>query len=147
MKALSLWQPWASAMALGAKRYETRSWPTKHRGDLAICAARKQPTLEELGGDQKLYEATWGVPYGAILCVVDVYECVESRLFIKGADKALLPLCVLSEQEAEFGDYTPGRWVWMTRNLRPLKKHIPVIGRQGIFNLPADVEAKVRAQL
>ena len=26
MKAISLWQPWASAIALGAKRIETRSW-------------------------------------------------------------------------------------------------------------------------
>ncbi len=27
MKALPLWQPWATLVALGAKRIETRSWP------------------------------------------------------------------------------------------------------------------------
>lgn len=32
MKAISLWQPWASAIAVGAKRVETRSWATKYRG-------------------------------------------------------------------------------------------------------------------
>lgn len=31
MKAISLWQPWASLMAVGAKRYETRSWGTLYR--------------------------------------------------------------------------------------------------------------------
>jgi len=37
LKALSLWQPWASLMALGVKRIETRSWQTQHRGPLIIC--------------------------------------------------------------------------------------------------------------
>lgn len=28
MKLLSLWEPWATLMAIGAKRIETRSWQT-----------------------------------------------------------------------------------------------------------------------
>lgn len=39
MKAITIWQPWASLIACGAKRYETRSWPTKYRGPIAIHAA------------------------------------------------------------------------------------------------------------
>jgi hypothetical protein len=31
MKALTLTQPWASLMALQAKRIETRSWPWERR--------------------------------------------------------------------------------------------------------------------
>ncbi len=27
MKAISLWQPWASLLVLGLKRFETRSFP------------------------------------------------------------------------------------------------------------------------
>lgn len=30
--AISLWQPWATLMAIGAKTIETRSWSTRHRG-------------------------------------------------------------------------------------------------------------------
>jgi hypothetical protein len=41
VKALSLWQPWASLIAVGAKRFETRSWQTSHRGPLLIHAAQK----------------------------------------------------------------------------------------------------------
>lgn len=41
MKALSLHQPWASAIALGLKHLETRSWATSYRGPLAIHAARR----------------------------------------------------------------------------------------------------------
>jgi len=41
MKAISLWQPWASLIAVGAKTFETRSWNTKYRGPIAIHAAAK----------------------------------------------------------------------------------------------------------
>jgi len=43
MKALTLTQPWASLVAIGAKRIETRSWPTNYRGPLAIHAAKGFP--------------------------------------------------------------------------------------------------------
>lgn len=41
--ALSLWQPWASLIALGVKTIETRSWSTQYRGPLAIHAGAKKP--------------------------------------------------------------------------------------------------------
>ena len=40
IKAISLWQPWANLIAVGAKKYETRSWKTNYRGALLICASR-----------------------------------------------------------------------------------------------------------
>jgi len=30
MKTISLWQPWASAVAVGSKTIETRHWPTNY---------------------------------------------------------------------------------------------------------------------
>lgn len=41
MKAITIWQPWASLLACGAKQYETRSWKTDYRGPIAIHAAQK----------------------------------------------------------------------------------------------------------
>jgi hypothetical protein len=40
MKALTLYQPWASLIQLNIKTIETRSWATKYRGPLAIHAAK-----------------------------------------------------------------------------------------------------------
>ena len=40
MKAITIWQPWASLLVSGRKRYETRSWATSYRGPIAIHAAR-----------------------------------------------------------------------------------------------------------
>lgn len=41
MKAISLHQPWASLLATGQKRVETRGWPTSYRGPLLVHAAKK----------------------------------------------------------------------------------------------------------
>ena len=46
MKAISLWQPWASAVARRAKFNETRHWATSYRGTLAIHAAKRFPLGE-----------------------------------------------------------------------------------------------------
>ena len=43
MKAISLWQPRASAMAHGLKRNETRGHLTRYLGDLVICSALREP--------------------------------------------------------------------------------------------------------
>ena len=41
IKALTIHHPWASLIAVGAKKYETRSWATKYRGQIAIHAGKK----------------------------------------------------------------------------------------------------------
>lgn len=43
MKALSLTQPWAALLAVGAKTIETRDWPTEFRGWFAIHASASLP--------------------------------------------------------------------------------------------------------
>ncbi len=53
MKALTLWQPWASAVAVGAKRIETRSWSTEYRGPLAIHAAQTLRGIHELQANSR----------------------------------------------------------------------------------------------
>ena len=40
MKVLTLKQPWATLIMQGDKKYEFRSWKTKHRGDLLIHAGK-----------------------------------------------------------------------------------------------------------
>ena len=49
MKAITLWQPWASLIAVGAKRIETRSWSTNYRGPLAVHASLRRPEYQRIG--------------------------------------------------------------------------------------------------
>lgn len=36
----------------------------------------------------------------------------------------------------EFGDYEPGRWAWLLRDVSVLDPPVPAVGRQGFFELP-----------
>jgi activating signal cointegrator 1 len=131
MKAISLWQPWASAMARGDKHNETRSWPISHRGDLLICSAKRKPTPEETGPEN--YDAAMKLPYGFALCIVEVFDCRGVEWIASQA--------AFSEREREWGDYTAGigRYAWMTRNLRTFTRPFPIRGSQGLFTVPDEV--------
>ncbi len=41
MKALSIKEPWVSLILNGSKTIETRTWKTKYRGKLLLCASLK----------------------------------------------------------------------------------------------------------
>lgn len=112
MKALTLTQFWASAVALGLKRIETRSWRTSYRGPLAIHAAaglgpvggmkglHKQIATEpfwsafreafaaDLGGERYYpADATTVVdqlPLGAIVATCRLIDCVPTRTLFPG---------------------------------------------------------------
>lgn len=44
MKALSIKEPYASMIYNGKKTIETRTWKTKYRGKLLLCASKKPHT-------------------------------------------------------------------------------------------------------
>ncbi len=137
MKAISLWQPWASLMAMGLKKIETRHWATKYRGPLLSHAAKRKITKAEFkrmryildyeSGDQTLYGFMYNLPYGAIVCKINLTGC--NKIFIHNKPSGL---------EGFLGDYTPGRYLWGTINLETFEP-IPFRGSQGFFNVPDDL--------
>jgi hypothetical protein len=132
MKALTLWQPWATMVALGVKKIETRSWPTSYRGPLAIHAAKESPRealelafeppfrqcLEAAGYDVK------ELPSGVIVAICDLADCVQITPNNMPAREGLL------------GDYTPGRYAWYLANVRRVHPPLPARGRQGLWDWP-----------
>lgn len=60
MKVLTLTQPWATLVAIGAKRFETRGWGTGYRGPLAIHAAKG---LGPVGGRRGLMKWCYERPF------------------------------------------------------------------------------------
>lgn len=139
MKAISLWNPWAHAMALGIKRNETRSWKTDYRGDLVICSSKRK--LDATGLE---VAAAYNIPpedmvYGYALCIVEVIEMARTEDFMLYADQCKLPLRVITGEEYDMGDYSPGRWAWITGNLRRFTRPLPVIGHQGMWDMSDDV--------
>lgn len=128
IKAISLWQIWASAMEHGKKTIETRSWPTSYRGPLAIHAAKKpfrvrdySPEFADRVRKDGLLDER--LPYGAVLCIVDLVDCVPTNSIRRA----------LSQTELMYGNYANGRWAWVTENLVRLPAAMPTRGYQGFF--------------
>jgi hypothetical protein len=128
IKALSLTQPWATLLSIGAKRFETRSWRTEYRGLVAIHAAKGYPkwARELTANDARFrdtlinagYYSVHELPLGVILAVGELVDC---RL----AHYILNPL---SDEEKAFGDFSYGRWAWAFEKVRVLPEPIPVKG-------------------
>lgn len=133
MKAISLWQPWATLIAIGAKQYETRSWPANYTGELAIHAAKRKPRLYELNMDilAALKQAGFiridQLPLGGVVAVCNVAEVKTTAIFQP------------PRPERSFGDYGEGRYAWRLERVRPLKQILPFLGSQGWFDVPDEM--------
>lgn len=136
MKCLSLWQPWASAIALGFKKIETRDWQTRYTGPLAIHAAKRKITKEDL-------EYLKGYPYWeqllALLPLQDMpYGCIVAtcKLQVCLSTEDIYPSALVDEREAFWGNYEPGRYGWCLKDVHGLAMPIPFKGAQGLFDVP-----------
>lgn len=128
MKALSLWQPWASLVALGIKRFETRGWSTPHRGPLAIHAARKLaiPVERDSSFDAALALVPPGYdwPLGGVVGVANLVDCVPTST----------ARASLSAIEIACGDYGPRRFAWKLEGARVVGP-FSCRGELGIFDV------------
>jgi ASCH domain len=121
IKAISLHQPWASLVACGHKHYETRSWPTKYRGPIAIHAAKKIELDSRL---LKLLRIPEGeVPRGAVVAIADLTDCIQMDAIFVAAQ---------SDTERMCGDWSIGRWAWELENIRAIEP-ITQRGYQGLW--------------
>lgn len=167
-KALTLTQPWATLVAIGAKRYETRSWSTAYRGPLAVHASREVDRGAALWSDTTVLAEL--VPAGLLTRPEMPLALEESevkgrapawlaRRFQTGAVVALCELveCVptdalfrvggaLKSLERACGDFSPGRFAWELARVRALREPVPARGALGLWDWtpPDDLEERLR---
>lgn len=142
MKAITLWQPWASLMALGYKKVETRSWATRHRGLTAIHSALRKPGFLghscdnpdfcKLLTDLKIEPVEF--PLGCVLCTATLVAIAPTGDVYDD----------LSEQERIFGNYEEGRYAWFFEDIQSLKTPIPVKGNRLLWNLDDRILERVQ---
>lgn len=161
MRGLSLWQPWATLVAVGAKRVETRDWGTNYRGPVAIHATKRFPRdaqdlclmkpfreVLDAAGCWPEVPGTNGnghelvMPRGAIVAVALLIRCTRSPGPENGIIWAKLP-----PHERAFGDFTQGRYLWLLDQVRALPEPIPCKGAQGLWPLDADLDRRVLDQV
>jgi hypothetical protein len=163
MKALTIWQPWADAIGCGAKMFETRSWATRHRGELAIHASKHEPScvtqhvavseaaqaIERAGKSSACTHA-----HGAIIAVASLLECYPAdeipEFYVDNAKgsrcEVSMRLVPMHKEEHALGDFSAGRFAWLLWVLSPVDPVVPCKGAQGLWTVPTDVEQLVRTR-
>lgn len=151
MKLISLWEPWATLMAIGAKRIETRSWSTSYRGWLVIQASKGGMGKRDLAdclADPVFRLAMDGetIQPGCIVAVVNLVECCPTgaRVRMPGVFDEYPKLD--TPEERAFGDFAPGRWGWVTDQLFRLPEPIPFKAKQGLRDVDHSTVLELRKQ-
>jgi activating signal cointegrator 1 len=158
MRAISLWQPWASLIMTGAKTFETRGWETKYRGPLVIHASKgglaKWEELDMI--ESQAFGGCWEFQ-GALAPLIGKPLEIGKRMYRgewpgvkrsdlpRGAALGMVNLidCRRTEdltqgeiaKELAFGNYGPGRFAWKLELIGQFVEPVPVKGSQGFFNL------------
>jgi hypothetical protein len=166
MKAITLQQPWASLVAVGAKHIETRAWHTRYRGPLAIHAGQALPSgnfrawrrmqepfaspLRAAGyinnhGHVDLtllprgrIVATCTLVDVCVICAIPNTEIVGYAQPIVADGATIGQITPVQEPERTFGNYTPGRWAWLLADIQRVDPPVPARGRQGLWNWEGD---------
>jgi len=129
MKAISLSQPYAHLIAEGVKTLESRTWTTKYRGPLLICAALK-PNLAARDFQSEVADraaSLWRpADLGHAVAVARLVNCRPMTL----ADE--VKACCL---------VTPGRYVFELADIIKLDRPFPVKGMLGLFRPPFPPDA------
>lgn len=139
MKAISLWQPWASLWCSGVKIHETRHWPTSYRGWLLVHAAKRK--IDDLEGDRlgEICDGVFGhhygqeLPLGALVGMVNIVNCKPTIVF---------PADFRETDDYECGDYGDDRFAWEAKSPKLFEQAIAYRGAQGFFQVPDNILPK-----
>lgn len=110
IKAISLHQPWASMIQQGSKTIETRTWPTKHRGDLLICSTLNPEII--------------GFKCGYALCVVNLVNCRKM---------------ILTDEAGARVPWRDDLYAWVLTEIREIET-FRVRGHQGLYEVEVEDE-------
>ncbi len=146
MKTITVKQPWASLIALGDKKLETRSWATKYRGPIAIHAGK---TVDKKAFQYELIRQAlsehgitdWReLPTGAVIATGNLAKVWR----VENDSRCVMLYDVITKKfrlwhggmpdEYHFGDYSDGRFAWQLDDVVPLQQPIPANGQLSLWN-------------
>lgn len=137
MKTLSLYQPWASLVVLGAKKFETRSWSTQYRGPLLIHASKKFSKADAMLCREWPFDVyikpSMMLDFGAIIGRVDLVDCITTESWTVHHQVFESEWV---QEEYSFGDYSHGRFAWKLKNPVKFDEPIPAKGSLGLWEFP-----------
>jgi hypothetical protein len=154
MKALTLYVPHALLIPYGWKEVETRDWYTSYRGPLAIHAAKKfgpeiaagvarlqeiTRKIETADARMHLWPTVLQQSLGCIVAVCNLEACLPTALAEYNARKLKrwFEPKLGWDFERLMGDYTPGRWAWILRDVQRLHRPIAARGMRKLWDWKA----------
>ena len=152
MKALTMTQPWATLVALGENSIETRSWSTSYRGLLAIHSARAFPKEARALCDEEPYRTVLArggyasqddLPRGSVIALAHLDEVMAFTRSSLRETRARAAQRLLPEHEADFGDFSPGRFGCVLSHGRRLSKPIPAKGMLGLWQVLPPLQREI----
>jgi activating signal cointegrator 1 len=126
MKAITMEQPFASLVCIGAKTIETRPWSTAYRGPLAIHSATTVIPIKDSYYRSILFLAGLDcelLPLGKIIAIVRLAGC----------KKVITPEIPCYPQLA-LSNFTPGWYALELVDIKPLPKPVLADGGQGLWD-------------
>jgi len=151
MRAVSLWQPYASLIFAmiedrAVKPTETRCWelPVWMINERGIVHAAKTKRGMGRGMPEELHELCmdvfgcgyiYSLPYGAALGTA-----------VFGKARPMPEAQPASDEDRIAGDWTAGRWAWPLTQPRAFKEPVPMRGFQRFWTPTEDVRAAIHSQ-
>lgn len=151
MRALTLIQPWASAVAYAGKRIENRSWkpPAGMLGQrIAIHAGKSYERLARLVLGRAATDtdpvhsrklSPEECPLGAVVAVATL----AGYGMLSPPGENWTPRWGLPPRSTDLVWYVPGHWGWVLHDVVALREPVPCRGMQGLWTLPQHVERAV----
>lgn len=130
IKCLTLWQPWASAIAMGHKVIETRTWGTDYRGLLGIHAG-KTWDREAAAFLPRDVVNTAGIR-GSIIAIATLAAVVKIKTFDQWETFQPLHRCPLEW-------FQPGKRAWCLKDIKRIRP-IQTKGAMGLWGWTGEVE-------
>ncbi|MED4715357.1 ASCH domain-containing protein [Bacillus badius] len=136
MKAITIKQPWATLIALREKQFETRSWQTKYRGEIAIHAGKSidKEAYNDFSNVLKKHGITAisQLPTGSVIATANIVDC-HKVIADDGSNATMHTRLKISGNEYCFGNYEEGRYAWELDNVKILPEPIKAKGQLSLW--------------
>lgn len=136
-------QPWASLFMKNESIFETRTWKTNYRGQLAIHTSKKidvkacqHETIQALLNKHDL--SVENLPTGCIIGVCTLTNCIKV-IENHSTTATLEDGRLISGKEYFLGDYREGNYAWEVKDKKIIHPSIPAKGRLGLWEMNIEV--------
>ncbi len=139
MKALTIWQPWASLIVGGWKPYEFRGWaaPASIVGQrIGVHAAKRQIKTGELRDIMDYAYSPLGQADGIDIACMDLLERVWRREVLLPMS-AVLGTALLGTPKVVQRDFLGPRYAWPMIDVDKWAEPVRMKGAQGFWSMPA----------